>query len=166
MEAPQSVPHIKDVLNQLLALSQGMTKRDLVALISALPEANASDMDEDHFATYTPCTSSSGYMHHDVDPCNTDVLSPSRTRFTSMVDDVKPKQHFSNNASRSYNTKLDTRYGNTKCISPKKEYASATYVYGDTQQQFRSSAKDVLIEKQQTLHVSNILVVYRLHLTK
>jgi hypothetical protein len=51
MEAPQSMPHIEDVLNQLLALSQGMTKRDLVALISALPEANASDMDEDHFAT-------------------------------------------------------------------------------------------------------------------
>jgi hypothetical protein len=93
-----------------------MTKRDLAALITALPKAKASDMDEDHFATYTPSTSSTGYMHHDVDPCNTDILGSSRTRFTSMVHDIKPK-HFSISASRSYNTKLDTRYGNPKFIS-------------------------------------------------
>ncbi|XP_060588917.1 uncharacterized protein LOC132744275 [Ruditapes philippinarum] len=138
MEAPQGTPHIEDVLTQLLTLSQGMTKTDLIDLISALPEANASDTDEDSIAIDTPCTYSTGYMHYQMDPCNTGILGSSRTRFTSTVDDVKPK-YFSNSASRSYNTKLDTRYGNPKCISPKKEYTSATYVYGDTQQQSRST---------------------------
>jgi hypothetical protein len=57
------MPHIEDVLTQLLTLCQGMTKRDLLALISALPEANASDMDEDSFAIDTPCTYSTGYNY-------------------------------------------------------------------------------------------------------